>query len=139
MKRDGLTLGWGMAGCCVDRRAISPPRRTSSCATTAPPASPAPRRTSAPAPTRSSRSSRREKTGVPLDKVEVALGDTSLPDGPALGRLDGDRIGGPGRLCSGRQGDRIAADDRDDNAGIAVREAQARRSGVRRRPGLCEG
>ena len=22
MKRDGLTLGWGMAGCCVDRRAI---------------------------------------------------------------------------------------------------------------------
>ena len=40
-----------------------------------------------------------EKTGVPLDKVEVALGDTSLPEGPTLGRFDGDRIGYPGRLC----------------------------------------
>ena len=26
-----------------------------------------------------------EKTGVPLDKIEVALGDTSLPDGPFSG------------------------------------------------------
>src|SRR5436853_5303605 len=26
-----------------------------------------------------------EKTGVPLDKVEVALGDTSLPEGPISG------------------------------------------------------
>src|SRR5438552_18022544 len=26
-----------------------------------------------------------EKTGVPLDKVEVALGDTSLPEGPVSG------------------------------------------------------
>ena len=40
-----------------------------------------------------------QKTGVPLDKVEVALGDTSLPAGSDLGRLDGDRIGRAGRLC----------------------------------------
>ena len=26
-----------------------------------------------------------EKTGVPLDKIEVALGDTSLPEGPISG------------------------------------------------------
>src|SRR5207247_9047041 len=26
-----------------------------------------------------------QKTGVPLDKVEVALGDTSLPEGPLSG------------------------------------------------------
>ena len=26
-----------------------------------------------------------EKTGVPLDKVEVALGDTALPEGPISG------------------------------------------------------
>src|SRR5207244_8328322 len=26
-----------------------------------------------------------EKTGVPLEKVEVALGDTSLPEGPLSG------------------------------------------------------
>ena len=35
---------------------------------------------------------------------------------PDLGRLDGDRLGGPGRLRGGRQRDRIAADHRDDNA-----------------------
>ena len=26
-----------------------------------------------------------QKTGVPLDKIEVALGDTSLPEGPVSG------------------------------------------------------
>ena len=138
MKRDGLTLGWGMAGCSwiaarfpaeasVQLRDDGTARvacgtqdiGTGTYTILAQLAS--------------------QKTGVPLDKVEVALGDTSLPAGPALGRFDGDRIGGPGRLCGGRQCDRVAADHRHDNAGIAVREAQARRSGVRRRPGLCEG
>src|SRR5438132_722259 len=84
MKRDGLTLGWGMAGCAwiaarfpaeasVQLRNDGTARVA--CATqdigtgtytilaqlTA------------------------HKTGVPLDKVEVALGDTSLPAGPLEG------------------------------------------------------
>jgi xanthine dehydrogenase YagR molybdenum-binding subunit len=84
MKRDGLTLGWGMAGCSW--LAARFPAEASvhlrddgtarvACATqdigtgtytilaqlTA------------------------QKTGVPLDKIEVALGDTSLPAGPLSG------------------------------------------------------
>jgi xanthine dehydrogenase YagR molybdenum-binding subunit len=84
MKRDGLTLGWGMATCAwiaarfdceanVELRDDGTTRVA--CATQdigtgtytilAQLAS--------------------EKTGVPLNKVEVALGDTSLPDGPISG------------------------------------------------------
>jgi xanthine dehydrogenase YagR molybdenum-binding subunit len=84
MKRDGLTLGWGMAGCSwiagrfpaeanIQLRDDGTVRVA--CATQdigtgtytilAQLAS--------------------EKTGVPLDKIEVALGDTSLPAGPISG------------------------------------------------------
>jgi xanthine dehydrogenase YagR molybdenum-binding subunit len=84
MKRDGLTLGWGVAGCAW--LAARFPAEASvqlrddgtvrvACATQdigtgtytilAQLAS--------------------QKTGVPLDKVEVALGDTSLPAGPLSG------------------------------------------------------
>src|SRR5262249_23653072 len=84
MKRDGLTLGWGMAGCAwlaarfpaeatVQLRDDGTARVA--CATQdigtgtytvlAQLAS--------------------QRTGVPLDKVEVALGDTSLPPGPLSG------------------------------------------------------
>jgi xanthine dehydrogenase YagR molybdenum-binding subunit len=84
MKRDGLTLGWGMAGCSwiaarfpaeanVQLRDDGTARVA--CATQdigtgtytvlAQLAS--------------------QRTGVPLDKVEVALGDTSLPAGPISG------------------------------------------------------
>ena len=84
MKRDGLTLGWGMAGCSwlaerfpaeasVQLRDDGTARVA--CATqdigtgtytilaqlTA------------------------QKTGVPLDKIEAVLGDTSLPEGPLSG------------------------------------------------------
>src|SRR2546422_6689615 len=84
MKRDGLTLGWGMAGCAwiaarfpaeasVQLRDDGTARGgcgtqdigTGTYTNLAQLAS--------------------EKTGVPLDKVEVALGDTSLPDGPISG------------------------------------------------------
>jgi len=84
MKRDGLILGWGMAGCSwlaarFAAEAIVQLRDDGTagvaCATQdigtgtytilAQLAS--------------------EKTGVPLDKVEVALGDTSLPEGPLSG------------------------------------------------------
>lgn len=84
MKRNGLTLGWGMAGCAwiaarFDAAATVELRDDGTarvaCATQdigtgtytilAQLAS--------------------EKTGVPIDKVEVALGDTSLPEGPLSG------------------------------------------------------
>ena len=84
MKRDGLTLGWGMAGAAwvaarfpaeanVQLRDDGTARvacgtqdiGTGTYTILAQLAS--------------------EKTGVPLDKVEVALGDTSLPEGPVSG------------------------------------------------------
>jgi len=84
MKRDGLTLGWGMAGCSwiaarfpaeasVQLRDDGTARvacgtqdiGTGTYTILAQLAS--------------------QKTGVPLDKVEVALGDTSLPAGPLSG------------------------------------------------------
>src|SRR6267378_6655673 len=84
MKRDGLTLGWGMAGCAwiaarfpaeaeVQLRDDGTVRvasgtqdiGTGTYTILAQLAS--------------------EKTGVPLDKIEVALGDTSLPEGPISG------------------------------------------------------
>jgi xanthine dehydrogenase YagR molybdenum-binding subunit len=84
MKRDGLTLGWGMAGCAWIATRIGAEANVQfrddgtvriACGTqdigtgtytvlallTA------------------------DKTGVPLDKIEVALGDTSLPEGPLEG------------------------------------------------------
>ena len=84
MKRDGLTLGWGMAGCSwiaarfpaeasVQLRDDGTARvacgtqdiGTGTYTILAQLAS--------------------QKTGVPLDKVEVALGDTTLPAGPISG------------------------------------------------------
>jgi xanthine dehydrogenase YagR molybdenum-binding subunit len=84
MKRDGLTLGWGMAGCAwiaarfpaeasvqlrddgtarvaCGTQDIGTGTYTILAQLTA------------------------QKTGVPLDKIEVALGDTSLPEGPISG------------------------------------------------------
>ena len=84
MKRDGLILGWGMAGCtwlaarfpadaniqlrndgtarvACGTQDIGTGTYTILALLTS------------------------EKTGVPLDKVEVALGDTSLPEGPLSG------------------------------------------------------
>src|SRR6202521_2523626 len=84
MKRDGLTLGWGMAGCSWVAARFSAAASVQlrddgtarvACATQdigtgmytilAQLAS--------------------QKTGVPLVKVEVALGDTALPEGPLSG------------------------------------------------------
>src|SRR5205807_5680165 len=84
MKRDGLILGWGMAGCAwvaarfpaaanVELRDDGTVRvasgtqdiGTGTYTILAQLAS--------------------QKTGVPLEKVEVALGDTSLPEGPLSG------------------------------------------------------
>jgi xanthine dehydrogenase YagR molybdenum-binding subunit len=84
MKRDGLTLGWGMAGCSWVAARFSADATVQlrddgtsrvACATQdigtgtytilAQLAS--------------------QKTGVPLDKIDVALGDSALPEGPLSG------------------------------------------------------
>ena len=84
MKRDGMTLGWGMAGCSWIAARFP---------------------ATATVQLRDDGTTRvacgtqdigtgtytilaqlgAEKTGVPLEKVEVALGDTSLPEGPTSG------------------------------------------------------
>jgi len=84
MKRDGLTLGWGMAGCSwiaarfaaqasVQLRDDGTVRVASATQDIGTGTYTILAQLAA------------EKTGVPLSKVEVALGDTSLPDGPLSG------------------------------------------------------
>ena len=84
MKRDGLTLGWGMASCAwlaarFDVNAYLQLRDDGSvrvaCAT----------QDIGTGTYTILAQLAAEKTGVPLDKIEVALGDTSLPDGPISG------------------------------------------------------
>jgi xanthine dehydrogenase YagR molybdenum-binding subunit len=84
MKRDGLTLGWGMAGC-------------SWIAARFPAAASVQLRDDGTARVASATQDigtgmytvlaqlASQKTGVPLDKIEVALGDTALPEGPVSG------------------------------------------------------
>jgi xanthine dehydrogenase YagR molybdenum-binding subunit len=84
MKRDGLTLGWGMAGCAwiaarfpaeanVELRDDGTTRVA--CGT----------QDIGTGTYTILAQLGAEKIGVPLDKVEVALGDTSLPEGPISG------------------------------------------------------
>src|SRR5439155_21656752 len=84
MKRDGLTLGWGMAGCSwlagrfpadanVQLRDDGTARVA--CAT----------QDIGTGMYTILAQLTSQKAGVPLDKVEVALGDTSLPEGPTSG------------------------------------------------------
>ena len=86
MKRDGLILGWGMAGCSwiagrfaseasVELRDDGTARVA--CAT----------QDIGTGTYTNLAQLASHKTGVPLDKVEVALGDTSLPKGPLSGGL----------------------------------------------------
>jgi xanthine dehydrogenase YagR molybdenum-binding subunit len=84
MKRDGFTLGWGMAGCSwIAARfpaAASVQLRDDGSARVACATQDIGTGTYTILAQLVS-----EKTGVPLDKVEVALGDTSLPEGPISG------------------------------------------------------
>ena len=84
MKRDGLTLGWGMAGCAwiaarfaaaatVQLRDDGTARVA--CAT----------QDIGTGTYTNLAQLAAHKTGMPLDKIEVALGDTSLPEGPVSG------------------------------------------------------
>jgi xanthine dehydrogenase YagR molybdenum-binding subunit len=84
MKRDGLTLGWGMAGCSwVAARfaaEASVQLRDDGTARVASATQDIGTGTYTILAQLAS-----QKTGVPVDKVEVALGDTSLPEGPLSG------------------------------------------------------
>ena len=84
MKRDGLTLGWGMAGCswlagrfAADASVHLRDDGTArvACAT----------QDIGTGTYTILAQLVAEKTGLPLDKIEVALGDTSLPPGPTSG------------------------------------------------------
>ena len=84
MKRDGLTLGWGMAGCSwLAERFLaeaSVQLRDDGTARVACATQDIGTGTYTILAQLAS-----QKTGVPLDKVEVALGDSSLPPGPLSG------------------------------------------------------
>src|SRR2546423_6245101 len=84
MKRDGLTLGWGMAGASwVAARfgaEASVQLRDDGTARVASATQDIGTGTYTILAQLAS-----QKTGVPIDKVEVALGDTSLPEGPLSG------------------------------------------------------
>src|SRR5439155_21180763 len=84
MKRDGLTLGWGMAGSAWIAARFAADESVQlrddgtarvACAT----------QDIGTGTYTILAQITSHKTGVPLDKVEVALGDTTLPDGPISG------------------------------------------------------
>src|SRR5437870_4081005 len=84
MKRDDLTLGWGMAGCSwlaarlaaeADVQFRDDGTARVACGT----------QDIGTGTYTILAQLAAQKTGVPLDKVEVALGDTSLPEGPLSG------------------------------------------------------
>src|SRR2546425_732380 len=84
MTRDGLTLGWGMAGCSwVAARFASEASVQLRDDGTVRVASATQDIGTGTYTILAQLAS--QKTGVPLDKVEVALGDTSLPEGPLSG------------------------------------------------------
>ncbi len=84
MKRDGVTLGWGMAGCAwlAGRFAAAANVQLRDDGTTRVACATQDIGTGTYTILAQLAS---QKTGVPLEKVEVALGDTSLPAGPISG------------------------------------------------------
>ena len=84
MKRDGLTLGWGMAGCSwiAGRFPASATVQLRDDGTTRVACGTQDIGTGTYTILAQLAAA---KTGVPLEKVEVALGDTSLPEGPVSG------------------------------------------------------
>ena len=138
MKRDDLILGWGMAGCSwiagrfaaeasVELRDDGTARVA--CAT----------QDIGTGTYTNLAQLASHKTGVPLDKVEVALGDTSLPKGP----LSGGSLATPSIVPAVLQ----AADNAIESLlsiattipELTIREPQVRGSGIRRRPCLSQG
>ena len=131
MQRDGLMLGWGMAGCSwiagrfaaeasVELRDDGTARVA--CAT----------QDIGTGTYTNLAQLASHKTGVPLDKIEVALGDTSLPKGPLLRRLAGDPIDSAGGPSGSRQRHRIAMRIATTTRARRSRSA-SRGTGIRRR------
>ena len=137
MKRDGLTLGWGMAGCAwiaarfaaeasVQLRDDGTARVA--CAT----------QDIGTGTYTILAQLAAAKTGVPLDKVEVALGDTSLPAGPLSGgSMATARWSRPSlRRPTARSHRCLTIATMTPGSPF---EKKPRRSGVRRRRRFCKG
>ena len=80
-----------------------------------------------------------QKTGVPLDNVEVALGDTSLPEGPLSGGSLATSSVVPAVFQAADNAIESLLTHRHDNPGLAVRAASVCGTGIRGWPRLCEG
>ena len=110
MKRDGLTLGWGMAGCAwiaarfpaeasVQLRDDGTVRVA--CGT---------QDIGTGTYTILAQLGRRKDRRCRSTRSRSYSAIRSLPDGPLSGGSMVDRVSGSGRFCRGRPGDRIAAD-----------------------------
>jgi len=84
MKRDGLVLGWGMAGCTWIAARFAAEANVQLCDNGTVRVACGTQDIGTGTYTVLAQLAS-EKTGVPLDKIEVALGDTSLPEGPLSG------------------------------------------------------
>jgi xanthine dehydrogenase YagR molybdenum-binding subunit len=84
MKRDGLTLGWGMAGCSWIAARLSAEASVQLRDDGTVRVASATQDIGTGMYTILAQLAS-QKTGVPLDKVEVALGDSALPEGPLSG------------------------------------------------------
>ena len=119
MKRDGLILGWGMAGCTwIAGRfpaAASVQLRDDGTARVACATQDIGTGTYTNLAQLAS-----HKTGVPLEKIEVALGDTSLPEGPLSGGSLATSSLVPGVFQAADNAIASLLQHRNDYAGIAV-------------------
>ena len=138
MKRGGLTLGWGMAGCSwlaerfpcaatVELRDDGTARV--SCAT----------QDIGTGTYTVLAQIAAEKLGLPLDKVEVVLGDTHAASGSDLRWIDGDRVRRARRPGGGGKGDRFVAGIGRPIARLEVRRAKAADSRIQRRTRSRQG
>ena len=138
MRRDGLTLGWGMAGCAwvaarfAAQANVRAPRRRHG-ARRVRHAGHRHRHLHDPRAARRGADRRAARQGRGRPRRHGAAGR------PDLGRLDGDRVGGARGVPGGRRRDRLAAPAGGDHAGLAVRAAPARGPDPRRRAGARQG
>ena len=138
MKRDGLTLGWGMAGCSwVAARfaaEASVQLRDDGTARVACATQDIGTGTYTILAQLAS-----QKTGVPLDKVEVALGDTSLPPGPLSGGSMATGSVVPAVFAAADSAIASLLTVATTTPGSPFEKRKPDGSGIRRRPRLREG
>ena len=100
MRRDGAISAGGRRGCSwLAARLVR--RRASSCATTARPRVVTGTQDIGTGTYTVLAQMAAEAAGVPIERIVVEIGDSRLPPGPTLGRLDGDRVADPGRFRGG--------------------------------------